>query len=178
MKTTFIYTLSDPDTLEVRYIGKANSIKYRFWSHIHEAKNDSRNQRKCNWIKKLLAQNKKPIIEILEEVPRDRWKEAEMYWIAQFKAWGFRLINLTSGGESGVISENCRKALNNSKRGHLKGTFKHSEETKAIIKQKRANQVMTDEHKKRISESMKGKKKSEDHKKNISEGRKKLFIKN
>lgn len=178
MKTTFIYTLSDPDTLEIRYVGKANNIKYRLWSHIHEAKKDSRNQRKCNWIKKLLAQNKMPIIEIVEEVSIESWKSSEIYWIAQFKAWGFRLINMTSGGEAGIISENCKNALKNSKRGHEKGMFKHSEETKSLIKEKRAKQVVTEEHRKRISESMKGKKKSEEHRKNISEGRKKLFIKN
>lgn len=176
MKTTFIYTLSDPDTLEVRYIGKANNLKYRLWAHIQEAKNDSRNQRKCNWIKKLLLQNKKPIIEILEEVPLESWKKSEIYWIAQFKTWGFRLINMTSGGESGIISENCKKALQNSKRGHIKGMFKHSEETKALIKEKRANQVVTEDHKRKISESLKGRKKSDSHRKNISEGRKKLFI--
>lgn len=175
-KTTFIYTLSDPDTLEVRYVGKANNIKYRLWAHLTEAKKDSRNLRKCNWIKKLLAQGKKPIIEIVEEVSIEFWKESEMYWISQFKAWGFNLINMTKGGECGVISENCKKALAKSKRGHVKGTFKHSEETKALIKQKRALQVISEEHRKNISLAMKGVKKSDEHRKNML--RKKNLLKN
>lgn len=173
METVFIYSLSDPETLEVRYIGKANDIKYRYWSHLHEAKNDLRNQHKCNWIKKLLSQDKLPLIEIVEEVSIDDWQESEKYWIAQFKAWGYNLINKTEGGEAGVISENCRAALAKcKKRGHVKGQFKHSEETKAKIREKRALQKVTEEMKRKISESNKGKKKSEQHKLNISKGRK------
>lgn len=173
MKTTFIYSLSDPDTREIRYIGKANNIQYRLWAHIHEAKNDLRNMHKCNWIKTLLKEDKKPIIEIIEEVSLDGWKDAEIYWIAQFKAWGFNLINKTAGGECGVISENCRLALANTKkrRGHEKGKFKHSEETKAKIRAKRALQVMTNEHKEKISIKMKGVQKSDEHKQNISVGK-------
>jgi hypothetical protein len=172
MKTTFIYSLSDPDTREIRYIGKANNIQYRLWSHIHEAKNDLRNMHKCNWIKTLLKEDKKPVIEIIEEVSLDCWKDAEIYWIAQFKVWGFNLINKTAGGECGVISENCKLALSKSKnRGHQKGVFKHSEETKAKIRAKRALQVMTDEHKEKISIKMKGVQKSDEHKQNISVGK-------
>lgn len=32
--TTFIYTLSDPRTNEIRYIGKANNISKRLFSHL------------------------------------------------------------------------------------------------------------------------------------------------
>ena len=173
MKTTFIYSLSDPDTNEIRYIGKTNNLKYRLWAHIHEAKYDLRNQHKCNWIKTLLNKDKKPIIEIVEEVSMNDWQSREIYWISQFTAWGFNLINKTKGGECGIISENCKKALSLSKkRGHVKGTFKHSEETKALIKEKRALQVITEEQKRKISEKMLGVKKSDSHKENISKGRK------
>jgi len=172
MKTTFIYSLSDPNTNEIRYIGKANNLKYRLWSHIHEAKHDLRNQHKCNWIKTLLDKGKKPVIAIVEEVSIDNWQACEIYWISQFTAWGFNLINKTKGGDCGIISENCRKALSLSKRGHIKGTFKHSEETKALIRAKRALQVITEEQKKKVSEKMIGVKKSDNHKENISKGRK------
>lgn len=171
MKTTFIYALSDPDTNEIRYIGKANNIKYRLWSHLHEAKRDLRNLRKCNWIKSLMSKGKRPIISVVEEVPFEHWVEREIYWIAEFKARGCNLINMTDGGECGVISENCKLALSKVKRGHTAGTFKHSEETKAIIKAKRALQVITEEHKQKTSLKMKNVKKSETHKQNISKGR-------
>lgn len=38
MKTTFIYSLIDPRTGEVKYIGKANKLKARYRSHLN--KND------------------------------------------------------------------------------------------------------------------------------------------
>jgi hypothetical protein len=173
MKNVFIYSLSDPNTLEIRYIGKANDLNYRYWAHLHEAKNDLRNQHKCNWIKKLLKEGKKPIIEVVEEVPFESWKDSEKFWIAQIKAWGFNLLNKTDGGECGVISQNCKEALKNcKKRGHVKGTFKHSEETKVKIREKRALQKITEEHKQKISQSLKGVKKTDDHKKSISNGKK------
>lgn len=171
MKTVFIYSLSDPNTNEIRYIGKANNIKYRFWAHLHEARNDLRNLHKCNWIKSLLTEGKKPIINIVEKVSYDSWKEREIYWIAEFKSRGCNLINKTEGGECGVISENCKLALSKSKRGHVKGTFRHSEETKAIIREKRAHQVITEEQKRSVSEKMKNVQKTETHRQNISKGR-------
>ena len=173
MKTTFIYSLSDPDTFEIRYIGKANNLKYRLWAHLNEAKNDKKNLHKCNWINSLLIKGKKPIIEIVEEVSITDWQFYERYWILQFSAWGFNLINKTKGGECGIISENCRKALSLSKkRGHVKGTFKHSEETKALIRAKRSLQVITEEQKIKVSQKMLGVKKSDSHKNNISKSRK------
>lgn len=173
MKTTFIYSLSDPNTNEIKYIGKTNNLKYRLWSHIHEAKHDFRNQHKCNWIKTLLTEGKKPVIAIVEEVSIDNWQACEIYWISQYTAWGFNLVNKTKGGECGIISEKCKKALSLSKkRGHVKGTFKHSEETKALIREKRALQVVTEEQKRKVSEKMLGVKKSDSHKENISKGRK------
>lgn len=172
MKTTFIYSLSDPDTKEIRYIGKANNLKLRLWSHIHEAKHNLRNLHKCNWIKLLLKNGKKPIIEVIEEVVIEEWIDCEKYWIAQFKAWGFNLINKTEGGECGIISENCKKARSTSKNmGHKKGEYKHSEETKAIIREKRAFQSFSAKTRKKMSEASIGKLKSEQHKKHISEGK-------
>ena len=35
---TFIYALADPETDEIRYVGKADSVKERFTSHMREAK--------------------------------------------------------------------------------------------------------------------------------------------
>ena len=72
---------------------------------------DLRNLRKCNWIKKLLVQGKTPIIDILEEVSIDSWKESEIYWIAQFRAWGFTLSDIiqtytTKKGISSLTIEN------------------------------------------------------------------------
>jgi hypothetical protein len=102
-----IYTLAHPLTNEIRYIGKTKySLKTRLCKHLITYEKNHR----ANWIRKLQKENLKPIIELLEEVDEDNWKSAEIYWIFQFRTWGFRLLNATEGGETGIISENCRKA--------------------------------------------------------------------
>lgn len=99
MENTFIYTLSDPITKEVRYIGKTNNLKRRLSAHVSRARKTNSNSHKNNWVRKILNEGNKPLIEILEEVPTDNWEEYEIYWIEQFKNWGFRLLNTCEGGE-------------------------------------------------------------------------------
>ena len=74
MKDIIIYTLIDPRDNQVRYVGKTNNIK------------------------RLIRNDYKPIIEILDEVDEAEWEFWEKYWICQFKAWGFDLVNATDGG--------------------------------------------------------------------------------
>lgn len=129
-----IYTLSDPDTEEIRYIGKTkNSLLYRLQQHVYEAFRHK--SHKASWVKSLLKQDKMPIIELLDSTS-ENWQELEVYWISQFKTWGFNLVNMTDGGDG-----------NN-------------------------NQVMTEETKKKISETLKGRKRPEDVIKKISESHK------
>lgn len=96
-KTTFIYTLSHPTTGEVRYVGKSDNPNYRFINHCK----DKRPTRNRSWILGLKNQGLLPVMEVLEEVKNSDWEDVEKYWIAQMKAWGFRLNNITSGGNSG-----------------------------------------------------------------------------
>jgi hypothetical protein len=95
---TFIYTLEDPRTKEIRYIGKSDNIEKRIKSHITRSKK-KKTYLDC-WIYSLLENGYKPKIEILDEVNYDEWEYWEIYWIAQFKQWGFKLVNLTKGGKS------------------------------------------------------------------------------
>ena len=34
----------------------------------------------------------------IDEVPTEDWEYWEKYWIAQYKSWGFKLENITHGG--------------------------------------------------------------------------------
>ncbi len=154
MKTVYIYSLCDPTTKEVRYVGKTANPFNRFWGHIGEAKNKKKgkNKEKAEWIRSLLDLGIRPELNILEEVLTDEWEEKEIYWIDKCIQDGNNLLNITKGGKTGIISEKCREALSKCKnRGHKKGEFNHSEETKALIRKKRALQVITDEHRKNIS---------------------------
>lgn len=111
-----IYTLSDPITNEVRYIGQTvMSLKMRLGNHIRESRTN-KNTYKLNWIRSLEKKGVKPIIELLDE---GIWGETEIYWISQFKQWGFRLVNSTEGGD-GVIrkkTEKEKKKISNAHKG-------------------------------------------------------------
>lgn len=94
-----IYKLIDPRTNEIRYIGKTISLlQRRLRCHIHTAKNG--NNHKDNWIKNILNDNLRPIIELVEMVPEKDWEEREKYWIAYYNSIGVNLTNATDGGSN------------------------------------------------------------------------------
>ena len=97
MKTTNIYTLTDPITNEVRYVGKTNSISQRYKAHLNKARKHQAH--KLNWINSLKKKGLKPIIEVIDIVPVEDWRFWEKYWISQIKTWGFNLVNYTDGGD-------------------------------------------------------------------------------
>lgn len=98
MNTKFIYTLSDPNTGLVRYIGKTNNLKKRLSRHLSN-NNLSNSTRKNNWIISLLRKNQLPIIETLDEVDSTDIDFFEIFYISLFKSWGFDLLNGTEGGD-------------------------------------------------------------------------------
>jgi hypothetical protein len=101
MNTVKIYTLSNPITKEIRYIGKTvGKLNYRLSAHISEAKSGRCRNHKNSWVVSLLKQDLMPTIELLDEIPYTTdWEWLEQYWISQFRAWGFSIINMTDGGD-------------------------------------------------------------------------------
>lgn len=97
MKTTNIYVLIDPITDKVRYVGKTNKPPRRYKAHLNRARNHQTHKK--NWIDYLRKKNKKPIIKVIDKVPVDEWIFWEKYWISQFRAWGFNLVNHMGGGQ-------------------------------------------------------------------------------
>lgn len=133
--TTFIYTLSDKNG-DIRYIGKTNTPRKRLYSHIQECKTSNKSH-KINWVKSLLAKNEVPIIDILEEVSIDDWKDSEIYWIEQFRQWGFKLTNISIGGSN--------------------NNYKRTIETKQKMRKSKLGSKLSKEHKEKISLSVKEK---------------------
>lgn len=97
MDTTFIYTLNDPITYEVRYVGKSNMPKRRYYAHMRADKTAS--SHKINWVQSLVKEGLKPDLFIVKEVPISEWKEWERYFIKYFKKIGNNVINHTKGGD-------------------------------------------------------------------------------
>jgi hypothetical protein len=112
-----IYTLSDPITGQIRYVGQTVlSLRLRLLYHMSESRQPIYTH-KTNWIRSILQKGLEPKIELLEF---GVWNEDEMYWIEQFKQWGFNLVNGTIGGDGTAgkpLSEEHRKKIADAHRG-------------------------------------------------------------
>lgn len=94
MPTTRIYTLSDPLTGLVRYVGKTRDPKQRMRNHFSKRENTH----KGNWIEALRRQGLSPEVTFIDEVPTEEWSFWEQHWIQTFLGWGFPLTNMNAGG--------------------------------------------------------------------------------
>lgn len=120
----YIYTLSDPTTNEVRYVGKTINIKRRYKQHLY----DKRTTHKCNWVQSLRKEGLKPILTIIETC-NDNWQEREIYWISQYD-------NLTNFSDGGGVD-------------YVRVT---TEETKEKIRQANLGKPKTSEQKEKIKQ--------------------------
>lgn len=93
-----IYILIDPRNNQVRYVGQSNNPKLRLNKHIQYSKCIKRPNRNTSWIKSLLNENLKPIMEVIDTVPFNEWEFWERHYISLYKTWGFKLNNHTNGG--------------------------------------------------------------------------------
>lgn len=146
--TTKIYTLTDPDTNQVRYVGKSNNPVKRYYRHY--CYNETKTH-KNHWINKLIRENKKPILHVIDEVPITEWVFWETYWINQFKVWGFDLVNTTYGGEGSTLGNKT-----SFKKGHKLGVGrKLSTATKEKIKLIRTGTKASENTKTKMSSAQK-----------------------
>jgi hypothetical protein len=164
---TYIYTLSDG--YNIRYVGKTLNLKKRYTSHICESY--LKRTHKEKWIQKILSNNGKIIMEILDECEETISSEIECFWIHNLKSWGFNLVNSTEGGEGSspmkgknhsektkkLMSEIAKKQ-NGNFGGQNKG-FQMTEETKKKISNSSKGKIISEDTKQKISNSNKGKKK-------------------
>ena len=149
-KTVFIYALKEPDTGEIRYIGKSIDPEERLKTHIRLARKED--SHKARWIRKLLESGFKPVLEIVDEVPDEFWQQWEAAYIDFFRGEGFLLVNGTSGGdgsERGVEkSEEHRRKIGEGNRGK-----KLPESTRRKIGESQTGRIHTVEHRKKNGDS-------------------------
>ncbi len=120
MREYYIYTLENEG--KIFYIGKTIDPKTRLRKHKSESK--LKRTYKEKFINKVLYDGGKIELNILDTVEYDNVDFWEIYWISQFRQWGFNLCNGSDGGEGG---------------NNFKGR-KHSDETKAILREHRLKQ--------------------------------------
>lgn len=120
--TTFIYALNDPNTGLTRYIGKTDDPQQRLSVHLASKEQNHR----TNWIKSLLKTGQEPVLEILDEVPKEFWPQWEVAYIEFFRECGCNLVNGTAGGEGATnpSAETIAKRLETRK------GFRHSKESR------------------------------------------------
>lgn len=101
-RTYKIYTLSDPQTHDIRYVGiTVQELKKRLNRHVSAARKQSKYYVNA-WIRQLLEQDLRPDINLVE-VTNDLFRER--YWIQYFRGQGARLTNLSDGCEGQVGME-------------------------------------------------------------------------
>ena len=122
MNTVYIYVLKDQNN-NIRYVGKTTNVKRRLYSHIAEAKLNKSKRYVLNWIRQLLSNNQKPILEIIEECNENNWKEREIYWINHYKKVIPNLCNLCDGGTGGLAKENLTEEQLLNKKKVMSSTF-------------------------------------------------------
>lgn len=164
-----IYTLSDPITNEVRYVGQTTrSLKARLNDHIRGAKHQQskKTSHKNNWINKILKTGMKPIITFLDEADETSWKDKERKYISEYKTNGIRLLNVSDGGDSGSMPGN--KRIWSSEEAYLLWKEKTTQANK--------NKLITEETRKKMAENAKtthtNKKRSDETRIKLSEGKK------
>ncbi len=102
--TVYIYALCEPTVdRAVRYVGKTVDLTHRYNSHISDALSRFAavaEYPRSRWIRKLLADGKAPLCEVLEISDSASWREAERAWIVWFRKNSVKpCLNITDGGE-------------------------------------------------------------------------------
>ena len=159
----FVYELKANG--ETRYVGFTTNLKDRLWKHVNDTKKGS-GTHCCNWLRQVLAKGGYPEIEIIREV--DSKKKACFYervYISAYLEEGYRLTNMTDGGEGGAQSEEVMLKIGEKLRGRVS-----SEETRRKISDglHRLYQENPDERKKR-GDARRGKHHSAETRKRIGE---------
>lgn len=120
MAITKIYTLEDPITNEVRYIGMSKNPRLRLNQHVFESRNNKKTD-KHKWIRSLLVMDLKPIVNVIDECCSSKAESLEIYYISLFRSQGFNITNCTDGGIGGLgrpMSESQKKILSKVLKGN------------------------------------------------------------
>jgi group I intron endonuclease len=181
MGKIFIYTLNDPRTNEVRYVGKTNNLRARYNTHL----NDKSKTHKNNWIKLLKSYGLKPIMEVIE-ICGDDWVERERFWISHYDNLTNTLPSAFGPDCGEVISEMLKKKHKDDPTYRIrmgegfKKTYNNNPELRERIKKNNSGtsnpnygKKLSDGLKEQLSNIHKGKTLDSSHKEKISQSTKK-----
>ena len=90
IRTIWIYTLSDPFTNEVRYVGQSSNPVARYAQHCAAFENSSKNL----WIRALKNASAKPVLNLIEQCYQEMALETESKYIVEYANSGCNLFNI------------------------------------------------------------------------------------
>jgi group I intron endonuclease len=128
------------------YIGKTKSPKMREHSHKKTYGSD-------------IVFN---VIDEINSLRRQDWEPLETYWIEQFKAWGFNVVNKRKKGGSGpeYQTTKAKQKISNANKGNQSFLgHNHSELTKRNMSMSAKGKSKSKEHRYNMSKASKGKSK-------------------
>lgn len=133
----YIYTLRDPRTHQIRYIGRTVNPRQRF--SVHSSPSSRRKMfHRAEWLRSLHRAGVKPQMEVVSTANEQNWAYLERFHIALYRLLGCDLVNTVDGG-----------------RGTL--GFSHTPEARERIRQSGIGRRNSTETLRRVSEQMRGK---------------------
>ena len=172
MNCYYVYIYYNPTTNLPFYVGKGKGD--RLYSHLRETIETTDNMKKFNYINKLRKNNLVPVIvKFRENISENDAYNLEEELILKFGRKGFEsygvLTNICLGSRPPIIKG---EAHHNYGKGFL---TKHTDETKKKISESKKGKeswhkgrTKSPETKEKMSQGQKGRKKSEDHKQKLS----------
>ena len=151
-----LYTLSDPRTGEVRYVGwTVRKPSIRLSAHMSDARRGIPDYR-CRWIRVLLAGGVRPTLSVLALVEEADGAMIEKRAIAAFRARAARLVNATDGGEGAWGWKPSPETLEKMSRGN-RGRKPSPKAIQASLRA-RFGKPLSPEHRAKLSLALRGKK--------------------
>jgi hypothetical protein len=183
MGELIVYSLVDPRTSEVRYVGLSSSGLRRPKKHQQPANLAKDYTHKGNWIRQLHGLGLSYLTRVLEEVgTKNELPAAEQKWIALGRDQGWPLTNITEGGEGSfgwVPTLVTRARMSAAQRGRTPSDEARarmsaswgprrergvSDESRAKMSAAQRGRKTSDETRARLSAVLKGRQHSEEHK--------------
>jgi hypothetical protein len=120
------------------YVGKSKNPIRRIHKHYEKFGNDIQ-------------------LNIIDDVEEENWKFWEMYWISQFKNWGFDLENKNDGGGGPTKwTEKQRENINPDRILKIKNHPTRGFKISKSLKERNHSKYYTKEIRQKISEKLKG----------------------
>jgi hypothetical protein len=107
MSVVYIYVLCEPDRKRTpRYVGKTVNPERRLNQQMGYARNEPNTVNPLKlWLRRLISEDKEPVMFIVETASSDNWQDRERYWIERLGKNSI-LLNVMDGGH------HCKPRLN------------------------------------------------------------------